>query len=136
MPSFLEILEAKEEIRELMTRYCHTLDFGNKEEWLDCFLEEAIWDNPFFGRHEGKAALTKLVEDYHTSLQSFPHRHFVTNVDINVDIDSGKATCKSYWLYTRAKDGKFKLLCTGQYVDQIEKVDGRWLFKERKAPID
>jgi hypothetical protein len=37
---------------------------------------------------------------------------------------------------THAAEGKTELVISGRYEDQIEKIDGQWLFKERKVLPD
>jgi hypothetical protein len=37
---------------------------------------------------------------------------------------------------THAAEGKTELIISGRYEDQIEKVNGKWLFKERKVRPD
>jgi hypothetical protein len=64
MSNIIDVLQAKDEIHELIARYCHTLDFGFYEEWVDCFTEDGAFDSPIFGRHPGKVALRKLTESY------------------------------------------------------------------------
>lgn len=136
MASTIDILKAKKEIRDLITRYSHFLDYGRGDEWVGCFREDGVFDSPFFGRHPGKDALKKMVESYHKSIGPVQHRHCVMNTKLVVDVDAGSATAESYWLYIQAKEGKTNLLRLGRYIDKIEKVNGKWLFKERKAPLD
>jgi hypothetical protein len=58
------------------------------------------------------------------------------NIDLNVDVDKGCATGEAYWLFAQVAKGKTELILSGRYVDKIEKVNGRWLFKEVKVHPD
>jgi 3-phenylpropionate/cinnamic acid dioxygenase small subunit len=136
MASIIDIMEAEEEIRELMARYSLYLDNGRYDEWVDCFTEDGVYENPLYGRHPGKSALRKLVEGYKVALGAPQYRLCMMNIDINVDANVRSATGRSYWLYTEAKEGKTNTFKSGLFEDKIEKVNGKWLFKERQVRHD
>src|SRR4051812_23690543 len=39
----LRAVEAELAIRETLHRYCHSLDYGREDDWVDCFTPDAIW---------------------------------------------------------------------------------------------
>ena len=59
MPS---ALEDKDEIRDLISRYCHYIDSGRNEEWVGLFTEDGAFDSPILGRWEGRAKLRDFTQ--------------------------------------------------------------------------
>jgi hypothetical protein len=53
-----------------------------------------------------------------------------------INVDGNQATSECYLLMTHAVEGKTELIISGRYEDQIEKIDGKWLFRERKVRPD
>jgi len=128
------VLEDKEEIRDLITRYCLYIDSGRYDEWVRCFTDDGVFDSPILGRWQGKTALRQFTEKYRAWTGAAQPRHCVMNVLINVE--GSHATGECYLLMTHAAEGKTELIISGRYEDQIEKVNGKWLFKERKVRPD
>ena len=128
------LLEDKEEIRDLITRYCLLIDSGRCEEWVECFTEDGVFDSPILGRWQGKIALRQFTEKYRAWTGAAQPRHCVMNVLIAVN--DSRATSECYLLMTHAEEGKTELIISGRYEDQIEKVSGEWLFKERRVCPD
>lgn len=128
------ISEEKEEIRDLVTRYCLYIDSGRCEEWVNCFTDDGVFDSPILGRWQGKPALRQFTEKYRAWTGAAQPRHCVMNVLI--EVNGEQATSECYLLMTHAAGGKTELVISGRYEDQIEKVNGKWLFKERKVRLD
>jgi hypothetical protein len=128
------VLEDKEDIRDLFTKYCLYIDSGRYEDWVNCFTEDGVFDSPILGRWQGKEKLTQFTQKYREWTGACQPRHCVMNVLISVD--GPQATGECYLLMTHAADGKTELVISGRYEDMIEKVDGQWLFKERKVLPD
>ena len=51
----MSVIEEKDAIRDMMTRYCLAIDAGRYEEWVQCFTEDSICDSPFSAN--GKAGM-------------------------------------------------------------------------------
>lgn len=63
--------------------------------------------------------------------------HVTTNARIEVDEDSGRATCSSYYAVTQATDAlPLQLIITGRYRDTFHRVDGAWWFDTRTMYVD
>ena len=101
---------------------------------MNCFTEAGVFDSPILGRWSGKTALKQFTEKYRVWTGAAQPRHCVMNVLINVDGD--RATGECYLLMTHAAEGKTELIISGRYEDQMEKVNGKWLFTERKVCPD
>ena len=128
------ILEEKEELRDLVTRYCLYIDSGRYDDWVATFTEDGVFDSPILGRWQGKAALKQFTEKYRTWTGNNQPRHCVMNVLVNVE--GNHATGECYLLMTHASEGKTEFVVSGRYEDRMEKVNGKWLFKERKVKPD
>jgi hypothetical protein len=128
------LLEDKEELRDLVTRYCLYIDSGRYDDWVGTFTEDGVFDSPILGRWQGKAMLKQFTEKYRAWTGAAQPRHCVMNVLLNVE--GNHATGECYLLMTHAEAGKAELIVSGRYEDKMEKVNGKWLFKERKVKPD
>jgi hypothetical protein len=52
-----------------------------------------------------------------------------------IDVEGDTATTTAYWfaLTNNTPQGDVQLLYMGHYEDVLVRVDGRWLFKQRKV---
>ena len=118
------LLEDKDEIRELMRRYNQAIDFPDLETWLDCWADDGVMrfgDRPPV---EGKDAL----REYGSGRQGGSF-HLATSEIITVAGDN--ATVTSYIAVVAGPtDPRIRL--AGRYDDRVRRVDGRWLFVERR----
>lgn len=138
MARTLEILEAKEEIRDLVARYFNKLDKALYDDYAACYTEDGVYSNPVLGRKAGKAALRKAAEDYWTLIGTTKPRHLTANLHFTeVDLDNGRASSECEWVAIHATEpGKLELAMCGHFVDKFEKVNGKWLIKERNVSYD
>ena len=130
----MSYLEDKDAIRDLMTRYCLSIDAGRYDEWVDCFTEDGTFNSPILGKWQGADKLRAFTAKYKEWTGDAQPRHCVMN--ILIELGGETATAESYLLMTHAAQGKTELVISGRYEDQIEKVEGMWRFKERKVCPD
>ena len=130
----MSVLEEKDAIRDLMTRYCLAIDGGRDEEWAQCFTEDGIFNSPILGKFQGWDALRAFTTKYREWTGNAQPRHCVMN--ILIDIQGQTATAESYLLLTHAAEAKTELVISCRYEDRIEKVGDQWRFKERKVCPD
>jgi hypothetical protein len=129
MPS---ILEEKDAIRDLFARYCFYTDSGQMEKYAALFTEDCDWDGGAFGRHQGRAnvlAKMKAAGDAATKL-----RHLTINSLIEINGDEAHAT--SYILLFGVGGEAPLPVFAGLYFDHLVKLNGQWLFKQRKIRTD
>ncbi len=69
----LEALIAKDEIRDLISSYCHSYDSRDIDEWLDLFDDAAIID---FRRGEGPLPGSKAIKG-RSELRNWARRRMV-----------------------------------------------------------
>jgi ketosteroid isomerase-like protein len=130
----LALLEAEREILKTLHTYGHTLDHDLEEEFVDCWVENAVlhWpDPPFPEPFRGRAGIREAFRG-HTHAPAVYHKHIV--VDPRIEIDGETATVESY--YTRLDDGPNGpyIFSFGRYRDVLTRCDdGRWRFSERRA---
>jgi uncharacterized protein (TIGR02246 family) len=117
----------KDEIRELLARYCFALDADRFEEMAALFTPDGVWQTAF-GTGTGRAGIVAQARSIATGPR--PRRvHLTTNIVI--DLDGDTATARSNWaLVQNTPDGP-AIGSGGAYSDRLTKLDGRWLFRHR-----
>ena len=122
------------EIQQLYSRYSWTLDEKRHDEWLACFTEDGVVEGSNFGRFVGREQLRQFIAKYRSETAMYQVRHIVSNIMADIQGDSAAGSC--YVLHYRTYRGRTELSAIGRYQDQLRKVDGRWLFADRKALWD
>ena len=127
------------EIQNLSNRYMVAVDAGDIETVMSTWAEhgQLIW---VFGDEHGKAAIRKAMSGFGGARSvnipegatSRPRtRHQIINHVI--DVNGNKATTIAYWfaLTNSTPQGDVQLLYFGHYEDELEKINGKWLFTRR-----
>ncbi|TCR63993.1 nuclear transport factor 2 family protein [Bosea sp. BK604] len=124
------------EINSLFIRYATSLDHCDVEAVVGCFSENAFIESPVLGRFEGHAGIRDFAErtERVTRERKAQFRHVVSNVTAEVEGDKAKARCYLLDFYTC--EGVTELLSPGEYVCDLTRVDGRWLFDSRVVIMD
>jgi uncharacterized protein (TIGR02246 family) len=121
-------LEAKEEIRAFIARYCALNDARSEVDALaGLFAEDAVMRNPA-GSHEGRDSIHTYYTKFFSSNTQFA-RHHVMNQVITLDAPD-RARHDAYFLAILGRDNESKIVF-GSYADTLVKRDGRWLFAEK-----
>ncbi len=117
----------KEEIRELLARYCFALDADRFDEMAALFTPDGVWQTAF-GTGTGRAGI--VAQARRIATEPRPRRvHLTTNIVI--DLNGDTATARSNWaLIQNTQDGP-ALGSGGAYTDRLVKVDGQWFFQHR-----
>ncbi|MER5787305.1 nuclear transport factor 2 family protein [Streptomyces sp. NPDC001980] len=125
-------LAAKQEITEVLYRYCRGLDR------MDRALADTVWHPDgtadYGPSYRGSAAgFLDFVWPYHAQLAA--HSHLVSNALVEVDEAAGTAASEAYvsvWLRTRPADGHVTdLFHRGRYVDRWSRRAGVWAIDHR-----
>ncbi len=128
------------EIEDLMARYLFALDYNDLDTFIAMFTDDAVFDFAR-GRIEGKAAILEAVKGFKARIGDIYKdddgnpavlRHVLAHTAIRVEGD--RAWTRAQW-FEMANDGPGKSLKMGTfgiYEDQLRRVDGRWLFSERR----
>lgn len=121
-------LEAKEEIRAFIARYCRLNDaLTELDALVALFAEDAVMRNPA-GRHEGREAIRAYYTNFFETGTLFA-RHHVVNQVITV-VEPGLARHDAYFIAVLGRGGESKIVY-GSYADTVVKRDGGWLFQEK-----
>lgn len=129
--SRLELLIAKDAIRDAMYRYCRSMDRMDIELGLSVFHSDAPADYGAIYQGDGYG-FVRFAYDSHAKMIS--HQHQLGNLLIRVDGD--KAWSEAYvTIAFRLRDATGQLLAMetrGRYIDHWEKRDGRWAISDRR----
>jgi len=119
----IQHLEDTAEITRLMNEYCYHADNADGENWAQVFTEDGAFETDLFGSVEGRAEIRALQ-----------HRSFAIHMNTNpiIDIDGDKA--RGRWILLMpcsfdTPEGKRAVWAAAKYDNDIERVDGKWLFR-------
>ena len=127
-------------IEDLMARYLFALDYNDLDSFIAMFTDDAEFEFAR-GRVAGKdnilaavQGFKKRIGEHYKDEDGNPAvlRHVLAHTAIRVEGD--KAWTRAQW-FEMANDGPGKSLKMGTfgiYEDRLRKVDGRWLFTERR----
>jgi hypothetical protein len=129
-------------IEDLMARYLFALDFRDPETYAETFTEDGILDYGT-GEIKGRQAIYELINGMKqtaqeaaakdtSGLRPAAGRHNVSNMVIR--INGNKAAATAYWFHhgNNNPERSSSVTSYGHYVDELEKVNGEWLFSKRK----
>ena len=132
----LEILLAKQEIRDGLSRYCRGLDRMDKEMAYNVWHEDgtALYYDMFEGTGYG---FVDWVWEAHVPMQC--HSHQITNVLTKVDTDT--AVSEAYvtvvlWTLADVNGKQMETVARGRYLDRWSKREGRWAIDHREHVLD
>jgi uncharacterized protein (TIGR02246 family) len=117
----------KDEIRELLARYCFALDGDRFEEMAALFTPDGVWETAF-GTGTGRAGIVAQARGIASGPRA-PRVHLTTNIVIDLDGDTATARCN--WVLIENTPNGPAIGSGGGYADRLVKVDGMWFFKHR-----
>ena len=121
----LDVLEAKDEIRELTGRYCHAVVDGDADTIVSLFCANGI----FRSHTLAPAGHDELRAFYTAGVGGKTHKPFVQNHVIELDdADHARGRCS---VEIRVMQDGEAYTQAGHYLDKYAKENGRWLFAER-----
>ena len=117
----------KDEIRELLARYCFALDAGRFEEMAALFTPDGVWETAF-GTGTGRPGIVAQARGIATGER--PRRvHLTTNIVI--DLNGSTATARSNWVVIQNSPNGPAIGSGGAYADRLVKDGGQWFFQHR-----
>jgi len=118
----------KDEIRELLARYCYALDAERFDDMAELFAPDGVWETAF-GTGRGREGIAAQARRILTGAR--PRRvHLTTNIVI--DLDDQTATARSNWALISNSPAGPVIGSAGDYADTLVKRDGRWFFQHRR----
>ncbi|MGE0824045.1 MAG: nuclear transport factor 2 family protein [Candidatus Binatia bacterium] len=126
-----ELLD-REQIRDLVHRYCWAVDRGMLEEVMALFHEECNLALVPGKHYEGREATSKWYNVYMQNRMEVL-RHLIHNQVITLNGDT--ATSKSYFDAVGDLKGE-SITVAGFYEDTLLRVNGKWKFTEKIIKLD
>jgi uncharacterized protein (TIGR02246 family) len=130
----LRVLEAREEIRNLLQEYRRTLDIRDMRAFSELFAANGTWVG-VSGDATGPEGIYTMLTGALPENPRWPGAtlwHLITDPSIRVEGD--RATAESLWMHVRRDEGDTPLLPTlGRYEDELIVEDGRWRFLRRSV---
>ncbi|MEZ5737075.1 MAG: nuclear transport factor 2 family protein [Novosphingobium sp.] len=115
------------EIQELYARYGSASSRGDREGWLACWADDAVWASHIFDCR-GKAQIEK---QYLEIMSAFDKLYFSSQLGpVEIDGETAKAQSQAMEIAHFKAGGFFKL--AGVYEDTLARRDGDWLFIRRE----
>jgi 3-phenylpropionate/cinnamic acid dioxygenase small subunit len=124
-------LNSEAEITNLLYTYAECMDGG------DLTGAAALFEHALLRVGEGDDATTDAAGmlAFWTNLvilysDGTPRtKHVVTNPILEIDEDTGTASCRSYYsVLQQVEDFGLQVIVSGRYHDRFERIDGRWRF--------
>ncbi len=126
-----ELLD-REQLREIVHRYCWAVDRGTLEEVMALFHDECHLALVPGKRYLGREATTKWYRVYMQNRMEVL-RHLIHNQVISVNDNT--ATSKSYFDAVGDLKGE-SITVAGFYEDTLLRVNGEWKFTEKIIKLD
>jgi uncharacterized protein (TIGR02246 family) len=133
----IERLLAEAEIARVVTRYATLNDDGDYDAVAALFTEDGVLVRPSGGHAiVGRAAIL----DSYKARPPRISRHIIANILVDVLSDTG-AQCRSTMVLYSAPPGDLPAVAAppallGGFKDRLVRVDGEWLFAERRGWLD
>jgi ketosteroid isomerase-like protein len=119
-------IEDRLEIQELYARYASASSRGDKEGWLSCWAQDAVWHSHIFDCHGTEQIMSQYLE----IMSDFDKLFFIGQLGpLEIDGDTARAQSQAMEIAQFKQGGFFKL--GGVYEDTLGKRDGQWLFVRR-----
>jgi hypothetical protein len=130
-----------EQIRQLLARYSHAIDFGDSSALAACFTPDGYFaqpglppEAPYAERVDGRAAIAAFATTLYANVQGHT-RHWPSMPVIEGSGDD--ATGVLYVMVVRpGMAPNAGIVLTGVYHDEYTKIDGEWLFAAREFRAD
>jgi len=128
-------------IRELIDAYAHCADRRDAKGQMALFTDNTAFHvfmdsrspEPTYILH-GRDALAPIFEDLN-QYQATTHFNGQSTIRLEGDRATGESYCIAHHLKVDG-DNRTLMLASIRYLDQFVKLDGVWLFAERKLMVD
>ncbi len=142
----LALIEAKAEIEHAVKSYAHSADRRDVDAFLDNFHPDSTHNHiPYF-----KGTSREFAGGLAAHLDALFTSHFLTNIEIAVDLHAGTAVTECYFMAAHfvPADGRKEAFSGhkvgideiwwvgGRYFDRFEKRAGRWKIAHRTGVHD
>lgn len=129
----LEVLLAKDAIRDQIYTYCRALDRIDNELAYTIFSEDSTVNyGNIFPSGTGREFMDDMLKQHRGMIST---HHMMTNILIKLNEDCTKANSETYMFaackFRNKKTGSFTVQARCRDIDRWEKRDGKWLIVDR-----
>lgn len=127
-------LDDDRQIRNLLARIAHLADYGDLEEYVQYFTDDARWHSAAGVVNVGREAILSDRERRRAERTQGPgagKRHFSTTLCIEVD-GSDVARAHSYYLFTEDEGDRHVVKHAGRYEDTLHRTAEGWKLASRR----
>lgn len=110
-----------DEIRTLMSKYCHGIDRHDEATFMSIWADDGVYELPR-GQTAGIDGIRQLVRKVWREVPKC--HHHITNPLI--DIDGDRATAATDVIYYRQTDDGVLQLLSGTYAFRFSRIAGAW----------
>jgi uncharacterized protein (TIGR02246 family) len=121
------------EIAELFARYCHCVDHGDTQGWLDLFTPDGTFEVAGVMRLEGHGQVGTMP-DVVASQGGGKWRHQITNIVVDAGDTEDVALVKAYGLVTDWGNGGKPASFT-DYAITLNRAGGAWRIRSLVAEM-
>ena len=130
---------SREAIEHLIFTYARRVDSADWDGLGALFAHARVGASTSDDWAEGAEAVANLwrgVNKVHPD-GTLRTRHLITNLDLDIDDDTGTATVESYFMVFQQTDVlALQPIAGGRYTDRFEYADGGWRFVEKYIWVD
>jgi len=133
----LKALEDREEIRALLIEYGRQLDKRDFAAYSKLFTRDGEWQGSL-GAAKTPLGIQKMLEKAFSEMDLKVYQgsfHLMSNDDIRLNGDTATVWSRWTWVVS-GPDGKPTPQRAGHYQDVLQREDGKWRFKSRRAFMD
>ena len=130
----LRALLDKQEITELVHRYCNAADRHDYDKMRDLYHEDAIDDHGSFFKGLAMDFIDRLPE-IQAPMEILHHNVTTVNIALDGDYAEGEIYVLAFHKVA-TEQGSLDLLIGGRYFDKYERRAGRWKFSHRAVVAD
>ena len=123
-------IEDRLAIRELMDIYSDAVNQRDTALWASTWAEDSSWKLPVIPGIENVVGKENIVNAWQAGMAMFPFIFMSISVG-DIQVNGNTATVRAYTTEVGTTLDGTEIRPRGQYDDQLVKIDGQWLFKER-----
>lgn len=127
----LDELAAYEDIRRTLATYNHAGDSDDAEAYAGTFTENAIFENPGYFHHVGRAQILEWKKSHQVFTTARFRMHNLSSVLIDLT-GSDSADVRSYWIAITNVGPDH----AGKYIDKLVRTDVGWKIANRLVEMD
>lgn len=128
--SFSGPMEDRLAIRELIDQYADAVMQRDAASWGQVWAEDSVWSLPEYPGLEHFRGRDEIVAGWVRSMGDYPGLAYIATPGA-INVDGDRATARTYTSEVLSRPDGTLLRLRGQYDDELERFDGRWLFTKR-----